>query len=107
MKTLGTILMIAAGFFFNSKIENKAPDNNFLKRQTVAILKDLKGEVRAIGETGTYMIYCKEKHLKLNAVNLPEKFKQPRLAVTFSGNIKMTDAMEDEYGELFEVTAIR
>jgi|SRR5882757_2144627 len=106
MKTIGTILMIVVGFFFNSSIEPKSTANTFADRQTVDVVSNAKGEIRKIGDEDIYMIYCKEKHLKLNAFDLPEKFKHAGLAVTFSGNIKMTDAMEDEWGELFEVTNI-
>jgi hypothetical protein len=106
MKTVGTILMIVVGFFFNSSIDTKAPANTFAARQTVEVINNAKGEIRKIGDEDIYMIYCKEKHLKLNAFDLPEKFKKPGLNVTFSGNIKTMDAMEDEWGELFEVTAI-
>ena len=106
MKTVGTILMIAVGFFFNTSIDKKVPSNDFADRKTVKVVTNAKGEIRKIGDEDIYMIYCKEKHLKLNAFDLPEKYKKPGLAVTFSGNIKMMGAMEDEWGELFEVTSI-
>jgi len=107
MKTFGTILMVVIGFFFSSNIEKKEPGTDIAKRETIATISGAKGEIRKLGEEDMYMIYCKEKHLKLNAFNLPEKFRHAGLAVTFSGNIKMSDAMEDDWGELFEVTGIK
>ena len=104
-KFIGIILMLLIGFSFktNYTAKDKA---DFSARQNTEVIKDAKGEVRKIGNEDIYMIWCGEKYLKLNPFNLPEKFKQPGLKITFSGNIKEMNALEDEWGELFELTAI-
>lgn len=97
--------MVAVGMGFNSAADKKNEDA-FIHRQTTETICNVKGVVRKIGNNGVYMIYCKAKHLKLHIINLPEKFKVADMPVVFSGNIKQTHPMEDDWGELFEVTNI-
>ena len=105
MKTVGTILMLVVGFMFNSKVETTVTDG-FAKRETVGTVNNVKGIVWRVGDTDVYMIECGEKHLKLNAFNLPAQYKKDNTTITFSGNIKLTEPLEDDCGELFEVTTI-
>ena len=105
MKTLGTILMLVVGFMFNTKVDNTATDD-VAKREIVGTINNVKGIVWKVGDADVYMIECAEKHLKLNAYNLPAQYKKDNTPITFSGNIKLTQPLEDDCGELFEVTAI-
>ena len=97
--------MVTVGMGFNS-VADKKNDDAFINRQTVDTICNARGEVRKIGNDGVYMIYCKAKHLKLHVINLPQKCKVAGINVVFSGNIKQTHPMEDDWGELFEVTNI-
>lgn len=105
MKTIGTILMVVLGFMFDSKVDTGASEN-ISNRETVETIQNAKGIVWKAGDEDVYTIECAEKHLKLNVINLPEKFKKDEAEVIFSGNIKLTHPLEDNWGELFEVTSI-
>jgi hypothetical protein len=106
MKTLGTILMVIVGFMFDSKMDTSAVDS-LSQRTTVATINNAKGIVYKVGDDDTYMIECAEKHLKLHAFNLPAAYKKDNIAIQFSGDIKFTNTLEDDCGELFKVTAIQ
>lgn len=105
MKMIGTILMVAVGFMFDSKVDITKSDS-LSARQTVEVINEAKGIVYKISDE-TYMIECAEKHVKLNVFNLPEAFKKDNAAIIFSGNIKLSEPMEDEWGEVFEITNVK
>lgn len=105
MKMIGTILMVLIGFLFDSKVDIAKPDG-IAQRKTVATLSNVKGTVyKAMDDV--YTIECGEKHLRLNVINLPEEFRKDNAEITFSGNIKLSQPLEDDWGELFEVTSVR
>jgi hypothetical protein len=105
-KTIGTILMVLIGLSFNTNPAVKKNPATFSDRKSVEQINNSKGEVRQIGNEDIYMIWCAEKYLKLNPYNLPEKFRKPGLSITFSGYIKEGSTLEDQWGELFELTSI-
>ena len=105
MKMMGTILMVILGLMFDSKVDTGTTDS-IADRETVETIQNVKGVVWKAGDEDVYTIECAEKHLKLNVINLPEKFRKDEAEVTFSGNIKLTHPLEDNWGELFEITAI-
>ena len=105
MKTIGTILMVVLGLMFDTKVDKGATDN-IAERETVETIQNVKGVVWKAGDENVYTIECPEKHLKLNVINLPEKFKKDDAEITFSGNIKLTHPLEDNWGELFEITSV-
>jgi hypothetical protein len=108
-KIVGTLLMIAVGLGFNNGDSNSPQSQNTYKdRPTVETISHAKGFVKKIpGDEPVYMIDCPDKYLRLHAINLPDAFKTEGLTVTVSGHIKASHTLEDEYGELFEVTAIQ
>lgn len=108
-KTIGTALMVLVGLGFNNseatQIGAKTPYSN---RPTVEVLNDAKGIVKKVhGDEPVYIIDCPKQYLRLQAFNLPDGYKKEGLTVAVSGNIKATNTLEDDYGELFEVTAIQ
>jgi hypothetical protein len=105
MKMMGTILMVILGLMFDSKVDKGAGDN-IAERETVETIQNAKGIVWKGGDDDVYTIECAEKHIKLNVINLPEKYRKNETTVIFSGNIKLTHPLEDNWGEFFEVTAI-
>lgn len=105
MKIIASILIIAAGFLFKAN-EEKSGSENILQRETVEKVTSEKGIIRQLGSSDVYMIECADKHLKLNALNLPKEYKEADLPVIFSGNIKLTMPLEDENGDFFEVSSI-
>ncbi|MEP6677089.1 MAG: hypothetical protein ABJA78_18140 [Ferruginibacter sp.] len=105
-KMIAAIIVLIAGVGFTANI-NSAKDQSYGNRKTITVITNAQGEIMKAGETGVYVIHCGEKYLDLNAYNLPEKFKKDKLTVSFSGNIKLTGTLEDEWGDLFEVTDIR
>ena len=105
-KSIGTALIVAFGLLFDTGSQTvSTPDIS--NRETVGTVANAEGVIRKIDEAGVYMIYCKQQHLKLNVVNLPQQFRQADLKIIFSGNIKKTHPMEDSWGEFFEVTEIK
>lgn len=105
-KSIGTALIVATGLLFDTTSQT-ATTPDICKRETVGTLTNAEGVIRKIDEASVYMIYCKQQHLKLNVVNLAQPFRQADLKVIFSGNIKNTHPMEDNWGEFFEVTEIK
>ncbi len=106
-KLIGTFLMVVIGLCFRSDPQGEKRTNGLIKRQTVETVSHVKGELRKVGEEDIYVIWCGEKHLRLNPLNLPEKYKRPGQTFTFSGNIKATNTLEDEWGEFVEITDIQ
>ncbi len=96
--------MIVIGLSFNSKVD-KGNRTNISERETVEVISSAIGEVRMVNEE-VYVIWYADKYLKLNPYNLPKAFKNPGLKISFSGNIKLTNTLEDDWGELFELTKI-
>jgi hypothetical protein len=107
-KTAGTILMVITGFCLNSSLVNDDKANT-AGRETIETIKGETGIVKQIGEgeTAVYMISCTNRPLRLNVYNLPRTFKKHGQLVTFTGNIKASSTLEDDFGELFEITAIQ
>lgn len=108
-KMLGTLLMIAVGLGFNSHEGNGSlGQTGYSDRPTVDTISHANGVVKKIpGDEPVYLIDCASKYLRLHAINLPERYKKEGLSVTVSGHIKATHTLEDDYGELFEITAIQ
>lgn len=108
-KMFGTLLMIAIGLGFNSGEGNDDPKHAaYSNRPTVETISQASGIVKRIpGDEPTYLIDCPGKYLRLHALNLPDTYKTEGLNVTVSGHIKATHTLEDDYGELFEITAIQ
>jgi hypothetical protein len=103
-KLMGTILMVITGFFMNSSLVNEG-NTNPPDRETVETITGESGIVRMIGdgEMAVYMIDCTAKHLRLNVMNMPGEFKKDGITVRFSGNIKASSTLEDDFGECFEI----
>lgn len=99
--------MVLIGLCFRSEPEDAEKTKALLKRQTIEVVSHVKGELRKVGEEDIYVIWCGEKHLRLNPLNLPEHYKRPGMSFTFSGNIKATNTLEDEWGEFVEITDIQ
>ncbi len=89
-------------FFTKNKVANVA-----VSRETVEVISYAKGVVRQVGNSDEYMIECSARHLKLNPVNLPSEYREADLPIIFSGDIKATQPLEDEFGEYFEVKSIQ
>lgn len=108
-KFLGTILMIAVGLGFNSDDSGSPRSQSaYGQRPTIETINAANGIVKKIpGDHPVYIIDCPQKYLRLHAFNLPGRFKTEGLNVTVSGHIKAASTLEDDYGELFEVTAIQ
>jgi hypothetical protein len=106
-KVSGTVLTIIVGFLLNRSLVNDSKTNP-AKRETVEAIANETGIVKIIGkgETAIYMIDCPAKYLRLNVYNMPENFKNDGVQVQFSGNIKANSTLEDDFGEIFEITAI-
>lgn len=104
-KLIVFILIIVAGISLNNSTGSDRA-TKLSQRPTVETISNAVGEIRKIGDTDIYMIWCQDKFLKLNVINLPEKFRQQGLKINFSGNIKSTNTLEDEWGDLFELTSI-
>jgi hypothetical protein len=106
-KILGTLLMVVTGFLLNSSLVNDGKTDPS-GRETVEKIAGETGIIRKIGEgeTALYMIDCRAKHLRLNVYNMPGAYKKDGLQVRFGGNIKAGSTLEDDFGELFEITAI-
>lgn len=109
MKTIISCVIILIGLVLT--IGAKKPNDNtstdaLKSRETVEVIKYAKGIIRQVGETDVFMIECADKHLKLNVANLPKAYKEADLPVVFSGEIKFTKPIEDEFGEFFLVSAI-
>lgn len=105
-KSIAVIILLIAAVGFKANMGHSKEDA-YSNRETIETINALKGEVLQTGEDGVYMIHCDDRYLDLNAYNLPAKFKKDKLTVTVSGNIKFTNTLEDGWGELFEVTAIK
>jgi hypothetical protein len=103
----GTLLMVITGFFLNSSLVNDGKTNPE-RRETVEVIANETGIIKQIGEgeTAVYMIDCPSKYLRLNVCNMPEKFKKDGISVNFSGNIKANSTLEDDFGEIFEITNV-
>ncbi len=103
-KLSGTLLMVITGFLLNSSLVNDSKTNPSA-RETVEAITGESGIVRKIGEeeNPVYMIDCPAKHLRLNVLNMPGEFKKDGLGVRFSGNIKASSTLEDDFGAYFEI----
>jgi hypothetical protein len=108
-KMLGTLLMIAVGLGFNtSNGGGSQGQGNYGDRPTVDTINQAHGIVKKIpGDEPVYLIDCASQYLRLHTINLPDSYKTEGMSVTVSGHIKATNTLEDDYGELFEITAIQ
>jgi hypothetical protein len=108
-KMLGTLLMIAVGLGFNSNEGGSSQGKTtYADRPTVETIHHADGIVKKIpGDEPVYLIDCASKYLRLHTINLPDSYKTEGMSVTVSGHIKATHTLEDDYGELFEITAIQ
>jgi hypothetical protein len=106
-KLMGTLLIVITGFFLNSSLVNDGKTNPTV-RETIDTITGETGIIRKIGEgeTAVYMIDCGTKHLRLNVFNMPAVFKKDGLTVMFSGNIKASSTLEDDFGECFEILSV-
>jgi hypothetical protein len=105
-KIIGTLLMVVIGLGFSGGSPSKADE--YAQRPTVEMLNNVQGTVNMVeGDEPVFVIQCPQRYLRLQAYNLPARYQRHGLAVWVSGNIKATNTLEDGYGELFEVTAIR
>ena len=105
-KFIAAIIVLIAAVGFTVNIDTPKEDV-YTNRKNVDVINNALGEIIKAGETGVYVIHCGEKYMDLNVYNLPKKFQQDKLKVTFSGNVKLTGTLEDDWGDLFEVTAIK
>lgn len=98
--------MVIIGFLLNSSLVNDSKTNPIV-RETVETITGETGIVRKIGddETAIYMINCADRHLRLNVLNMPDKYKKDGITVRFTGNIKAASTLEDDFGALFEIVS--
>lgn len=108
-KMLGTLLMIAVGLGFNTSNGGSSQNqDNYSDRPTVETITHANGVVKKVpGDEPVYLIDCASQYLRLHAINLPDSYKTEGMSVTVSGHIKATHTLEDDYGELFEITTIQ
>jgi hypothetical protein len=108
-KIVGTLLMVLLGLGFNNDDSGNAQGQHpYMGRPTVETIHSANGIVKKIpGDEPVYIIDCPDRYLRLHTLNLPDAYKVEGLVVTVSGHIKATHTLEDDCGELFEVTAIR
>jgi hypothetical protein len=105
MKIILSAFVILSGMLFNFFVK-KTAEPVLPTRETVEEVSYAKGIIRQVGNTDVYMIECGEKHLKLNPINLPSEYKEADLPVVFSGDIKVTPPLEDEFGDYFDIKSI-
>ncbi len=105
-KIAGTIAMILIGFSFKAPGKSTIV-SSYAQRPTVETIELETGVVKLLpGDEPVYLIDCPRRNLRLNVLNLPAAYRLQGKTVQFSGNIKATHPLEDEYGELFEITAV-
>lgn len=78
------------------------------ERKTIDTVIQQTGIVYKMGTTNEplYIIRCANKYLNFFPANLPAHCKQDLAKITFSGAMKYTHPMEDEYGQFFVVSEI-
>src|ERR1700712_814359 len=99
------IVVLVCLTMLNSATEINKPVS-FLSRPTIEKINNEKGMLMKVEDASVFVIQCKDRYLRLNAINIPEKFSASENEITFSGNIKYTNPLEDEWGQLFEITDI-
>jgi hypothetical protein len=107
-KFMGTILMVVTGFCLNSSLVNDNKTNSS-GRATVENITGETGIVKKIGEgeMAIYMIDCSARHLRLNVLNMPAEYKKDGIKINFTGNIKASSTLEDDFGEHFEILSVK
>jgi hypothetical protein len=106
-KIAGTLLMVVTGFFLDNSLLNDSNTNPAV-RKTIETISGQPGIIRKIGteETAVYMIDCRAKNVRLHVYNMPAEYKKDGLQVKFSGNIKASSTLEDDFGEYFEILSV-
>jgi hypothetical protein len=103
-KLAGFLLAVAIGLSF--KNPNPAA-GNAVQRATTGVVENATGTIHIVhGDEPVYIINCASKYLRLHILNLPVAFQKAGKQVQFSGCIKATLPLEDDYGTYFEITDI-
>lgn len=104
---IAIMLLTGIGVSYKRAIE-KPIFSKIAKRKTIGSVKDKNGIVKNVGtmQQPIYIIRCKDEYLNLFTANIPSVFQQDNLAVTFSGDLKEMQPIEDDLGQYFVVNKI-